>query len=478
MVEKIDITNENMKDDDELELLLGEIPHATSSLSHNRNHHMIDDNGYGYGYSPMNGMMYGMYHDIPSCSYKQNICNGSSFFSKDDPTPKSHMMFRSYNSILPYSCFPNKIDDNLENVATNQISFINSPRSTMFGSDMSPFYGLQQNSSSPRMQIPEYRSEHFNRNVINVRYPAFEAFEASEDRLVIEGERVNRVRNKVFGGSRGHNKKCNHSCENGRAAMGNRSSSTPVRCNTLADVKGHIYMLSKDQNGCRFVQSVFDDANQEHVEIVFNEIIGHVNELMVNPFGNYLMQKLLEVCNEEQRMCIIMEVTREPRELVHISLNTHGTRVVQKLIETLKTRKQIKMVISALEPGFLSLIKDLNGNHVIQRCLQCLSNEDNKIPSSVSMLLSQFEGNYVHLATQKFSSHVVEKCLSVLDGHARSMIIRELLSATHFEQLLQDPHANYVVQTALRVAEIRLEASEVVVLGIVAEKTSESLIHV
>nr|GEW19104.1 putative pumilio homolog 8, chloroplastic [Tanacetum cinerariifolium] len=192
MVEKIDITNENMKDDDELELLL------------------------------------------------------------DDPTPKSHMMFRSYNSILPYSCFPKKIDDNLENVATNQINFINSPRSTMFGSDMSPFFGSQQNSSSPRMQIPEYRSEHFNRNVINVRYPAFEAFEASDDRLVIE-------------------------------------------------------------------------------------------ELQ---WG--------------------------------IGLLRHLTRVVQKLIETLKTRKQIKMVISALEPGFLSLIKDLNGNHVIQRCLQCLSNEDNK----------------------------------------------------------------------------------------------------
>lgn len=72
------------------------------------------------------------------------------------------------------------------------------------------------------------------------------------------------------------------------------------------------------------------------------------------------------------------------------------------------------------------------------------------------MLTSQFEGNYVHLATQKFSSHVVEKCLSVLDDRARSSIIRELLSATHFEQLLQDPHANYVVQTALRVAEVGL----------------------
>lgn len=87
-------------------------------------------------------------------------------------------------------------------------------------------------------------------------------------------------------------------------------------------------------------------------------------------------------------------------------------------------------------------------NYVVQSILEL------QIPSAVSMLITQFEGNYVHLATQKFSSHVVEKCLSVLDDRARSIIIRELLSATHFEQLLQDPHANYVVQTALCVAEV------------------------
>lgn len=61
------------------------------------------------------------------------------------------------------------------------------------------------------------------------------------------------------------------------------------------------------------------------------------------------------------------------------SSSSLSTRVVQKLIETLKTRQQISLVVSALEPGFLSLIKDLNGNHVVQHCLQCLSNEDNKV---------------------------------------------------------------------------------------------------
>ncbi|KAA3488548.1 Pumilio 7 isoform 2 [Gossypium australe] len=86
-------------------------------------------------------------------------------------------------------------------------------------------------------------------------------------------------------------------------------------------------------------------------------------------------------------------------------------------------------------------------NYVVQFILEL------KIPSATSTLVSQFQGNYVHLSSQKFSSHVVEKCLVVLNDESRSRIIRELLSATHFERLLQDPHANYVVQTALRVSE-------------------------
>lgn len=87
-------------------------------------------------------------------------------------------------------------------------------------------------------------------------------------------------------------------------------------------------------------------------------------------------------------------------------------------------------------------------NYVVQFILEL------RIPSATSTLTSQFEGNYVHLSTQKFSSHVVEKCLDVLNYESRSRIIRELLSVSHFEQLLQDPHANYVVQTALRISEV------------------------
>jgi hypothetical protein len=59
---------------------------------------------------------------------------------------------------------------------------------------------------------------------------------------------------------------------------------------------------------------------------------------MIDPFGNYLCQKMLEKCNDEQRTMIVEIVAPE---LVQIALNMHGTRAVQKLIEYLSTPEQV-----------------------------------------------------------------------------------------------------------------------------------------
>jgi len=113
-------------------------------------------------------------------------------------------------------------------------------------------------------------------------------------------------------------------CQNARSTRIHCPFSLPSNFNSLAEAQGYIYLLAKDQHGCRFLQRIFDEGTPKDVQIVFNEIIGHVVELMVNPFGNYLMQKLLDVCNEEQRKQILLMVTEEPGQLVRISLNTHG----------------------------------------------------------------------------------------------------------------------------------------------------------
>jgi hypothetical protein len=122
----------------------------------------------------------------------------------------------------------------------------------------------------------------------------------------------------------------------------------------LEDLQGEIPALCKDQHGCRYLQKKLEEGSAEHRDMIFRETFGHFADLMtgrlyllpcvssrltafVDPFGNYLCQKLLEYSTDEQRNVICDSVAQD---LVNISLNMHGTRAVQKMIDFLSTRRQ------------------------------------------------------------------------------------------------------------------------------------------
>lgn len=90
------------------------------------------------------------------------------------------------------------------------------------------------------------------------------------------------------------------------------------------DFGDKIYCMAKDQQGCRSLQKKFSEGTREDLENIFREVIVHIIELMTDPFGNYLVQKLLEVCDKHQHMQILRVITRKPGELVRISCDMHG----------------------------------------------------------------------------------------------------------------------------------------------------------
>jgi hypothetical protein len=78
--------------------------------------------------------------------------------------------------------------------------------------------------------------------------------------------------------------------------------------------------------------------------------------LMTDPFGNYLCQKLLEHCSDEQRTAVVRRVAPD---LVGISKNMHGTRAVQKMIECLSSPVQIEFVKETLKDAVVDLIQGI-----------------------------------------------------------------------------------------------------------------------
>lgn len=77
----------------------------------------------------------------------------------------------------------------------------------------------------------------------------------------------------------------------------------------LEQVGGTIYSLCKDQHGCRYLQKQLENRIPEQIHMIWLETNQHVMELMTDPFGNYLCQKLVEYCSDEERTVLIQNAS-------------------------------------------------------------------------------------------------------------------------------------------------------------------------
>ncbi|KAL5210381.1 hypothetical protein ABZP36_006004 [Zizania latifolia] len=192
----------------------------------------------------------------------------------------------------------------------------------------------------------------------------------------------------------------------------------------------NIYFMAKHQNGCRFLQQKFEEG-KHYVDSIFEGIVDHIAELMTNSFANDLVQKLLDVCDEEQRLRIIAVLAEDPVKMLTVSINEHGSTAMVKLIETVKIRKQIVLIISALLPGFIHIVNDLNGSHVIQKCLTIFGAEEKKFI---------FESAATHcfgMAINRNGCRILQDCVSAAYGEYQAKLIVEICS--HGFQLAQHP---------------------------------------
>uniref|UniRef100_A0A3Q2H3K7 Syndecan n=2 Tax=Laurasiatheria TaxID=314145 RepID=A0A3Q2H3K7_HORSE len=62
----------------------------------------------------------------------------------------------------------------------------------------------------------------------------------------------------------------------------------------LREIAGHIMEFSQDQHGSRFIQLKLERATPTERQLVFNEILQAAYQLMVDVFGNYVIQKFFE----------------------------------------------------------------------------------------------------------------------------------------------------------------------------------------
>jgi len=124
---------------------------------------------------------------------------------------------------------------------------------------------------------------------------------------------------------------------------------------------------------------------------------------------------------------------------VNISINIHGTRAVQRLIEVIENDLEFDIVRQAFKDHVVLMIQDLNGNHVVQKCPQkMVPNQQNQF------IYDSVAKSCVAVTTHRHGCCVFQRCIDYGTNSQKLQLVETVKS--NALTLIKDPFGNYAVQ--------------------------------
>jgi pumilio RNA-binding family len=241
---------------------------------------------------------------------------------------------------------------------------------------------------------------------------------------------------------------------------------------TVKDIKGHVVDFCQDQNGSRFVQQRLEVGDAAEKAIAMTEVLPAIRALRNDVFGNYVVQKLLDFGSPTMKEQIRVTMTGE---MVELSVQMYGCRVVQKALESLDEASLPKL-LEEFHNNVLSLIHDQNGNHVIQKCIEIISQKAKQARNDgddakaaffneqIDFIVDDVMMNLASLACHPYGCRVLQRILEHCTEEKKNFVLDELRPS--HRRLLDDQYGNYVIQHVLQFG--RVEDRDLV-LAVVVE---------
>ena len=204
------------------------------------------------------------------------------------------------------------------------------------------------------------------------------------------------------------------------------------------------YNLTKDQIGCRYLQKKIEEDTDFSINFIYPIIIEHIDEIIIDKFGNYLIQKFIEYMTQKD---LFSFMNRIKHNFLNIGLNQYGKRVIQKIMDYIKstgdsyTIQNYNFFVLLITPNIIPFSNDLNGCHIIQKIL-LTKNFDNRF------CYSHYRENIVKIANDKNGCCFLQKCIEKLSGDQQNFILESIFNKT--QEIIVDQYGNYVIQFVLK----------------------------
>ena len=109
-------------------------------------------------------------------------------------------------------------------------------------------------------------------------------------------------------------------------------------CYRLEELQGCYVEFSRDQYGSRFLQREMEVAGSIALQMVFEEVLPVIANLMVDAYGNYVVQKFFDFGTNDQKEIL---ASRLQGHVFLLSTHSYGCRVIQKALDNIPSYFQV-----------------------------------------------------------------------------------------------------------------------------------------
>ncbi len=289
-----------------------------------------------------------------------------------------------------------------------------------------------------------------------------------------------------------------------------------INYNIFNNIKQKLYHLIKTQSGSRILQNYLEKTPSQIIHLLFNEISGKINNLLLDPYANYFCLKLFCFLNNNDRLsflsiivkniCIfsINKISTYPiqfivshlyskiemqiiinqinKNLMKLALDIYGTHVIEKIIINFD-KEYLKEIFNFITENLIFLSKHVNGLCLVKRIL-IIEYENNNYLTLKNILINkslelienpygnyalqividywnnndiydickQFFNRLTEFSCMKYSSNVIERCIEKNEKFLNGFILEICIKKNTIGNLIKNSYGNYVVQTALKFA--------------------------
>ena len=162
-------------------------------------------------------------------------------------------------------------------------------------------------------------------------------------------------------------------------------------------------IIETDQKASLYLQNKFKCATADEKQLIFVLVMKHAYKLMTNRFGNFLVQRLLELGTKEQILSLVSVMKDKVLEL---AFNSFGCHVVQKAMDNVDEHTKADLVSEL----FVSIPESFTHKyacHVWQKTFE-IKWEHISPPPIMEKVHTALKGKWAQIALDETGSLVIQ----------------------------------------------------------------------